>query len=198
MFDDAGVKPIRACGTRWICHKLSAMKRVISKYGAFIGHLSSLSEDRSIRSADRAKLKGFYNRWTEAKYILGCAVFIDILSPCATFSKCMQNDDLDILGALTSLFRTVKEIDQLSKRQIEHWPTYNLITSKITKEEGEHVYQLQTLKRFSEAKTYYDSHLSEYCTAVTSCIKHRLEWSNLDLMKDIIFVIYLWLAKDSM
>ena len=43
VFDDAGVKPIRACGTRWICHKLSAMKRIISKYGAFIGHLSSLS-----------------------------------------------------------------------------------------------------------------------------------------------------------
>lgn len=41
VFDDAGIKPIRACGTRWICHKLSAMKRVISKYGAFIGHLSS-------------------------------------------------------------------------------------------------------------------------------------------------------------
>ena len=115
VFDDAGVKPIRACGTRWICHKLSAMKRVISKYGAFIGHLSSLSEDRSIRSADCAKLKGFYNRWTEAKYILGCAVFIDLLSPCATFSKCMQNDNLDILGALTSLVRTVKETDQLSK-----------------------------------------------------------------------------------
>lgn len=70
----------------------------------------------------------------------------------------MQNDDLDILGALKSLVRTVKETDQLSKRQIEHWPTYNLITSKITEEEGEHVYQLQTLKRFSEAKAYYDSH----------------------------------------
>ena len=67
-------------------------------------------------------IKGFYNRWTEAKYILGCAVFIDLLSPCATFSKCMQNDDLDILGALTSLVRTVKETDQFSKRQIEHWP----------------------------------------------------------------------------
>ena len=82
------------------------MKRVTPKYGAFIGHLSSLSEDRSIRSADRAKL------------IIGQkpSTYWDVLfSSCATFFKCMQNDDLHILGALISLVRTVKETDQLSK-----------------------------------------------------------------------------------
>ena len=106
--------------------------------GAFIGHLSSLSEDRSIRSADSAKLKGFYNRWTEAKYILGCAVFYIFCHPVLHFLNACR------MMILTSLVRTVKETDQLSKRQVEHWPTYNLITSKITEKEGEHVYQLQT------------------------------------------------------
>ena len=28
-------------------------------------------------------------------YILGCAVFVDLLMPCSIFSKSMQGDDLD-------------------------------------------------------------------------------------------------------
>ena len=35
-FDDGGVKPVRASGSRWVTHKLNAMKRVNSKYGAYI------------------------------------------------------------------------------------------------------------------------------------------------------------------
>ena len=30
-FDDNGIKPIRASGTRWVSHKINAMKRVLSK-----------------------------------------------------------------------------------------------------------------------------------------------------------------------
>ena len=49
-FDDNGIKPIRANGTRWITHKLYAMKRVISKYGAYTHHLAALSVDPSIKA----------------------------------------------------------------------------------------------------------------------------------------------------
>ena len=108
-FDDEGlgVKLIRACGTRWVSHKLSAMKRILSKFGAYTAHLTTLSEDSSVIPADRAKFKGYLRMWVEAKNLLGCAVFIDLLTPCAIFSKSMQGDDLDILAALTYLLRTV-------------------------------------------------------------------------------------------
>ena len=33
-FDDEGVRPVRACGIRWVSHKVSAMKRILSKFGA--------------------------------------------------------------------------------------------------------------------------------------------------------------------
>ena len=29
----AGIKPVKATGTRWIDHKLRAMERVVNKYG---------------------------------------------------------------------------------------------------------------------------------------------------------------------
>ncbi len=68
--EGSGVQPIRACGTRWVCHKLSAMKRVLCKYGAYTAHLAALSEDSL---ADRAKFKGYLEKWVDDKYLLGCA-----------------------------------------------------------------------------------------------------------------------------
>ncbi len=46
-FDDSGVKPVRASGSRWVRHKLSAMRRILSKYGAYTNHLTALSQDHS-------------------------------------------------------------------------------------------------------------------------------------------------------
>ena len=55
-FDDAGVRPLRASGSRWVSHKLNAKKRVLSKFGAYTSHLKALSTDNSVKSVDRAKL----------------------------------------------------------------------------------------------------------------------------------------------
>ena len=119
QFDDNGVRPLRASGSRWVCHKLNAMQRVLSKYGAYTSHLATLSEDSSVKSVDREKLKGYLRKWTNAKYLLGCAIFIDVLTPCAILSKTMQSDSLDILGALTCLIRTTKETNKLSSKPLE-------------------------------------------------------------------------------
>lgn len=81
---------------KWVGHKLNAMKRVLSKYGAYTNHLIALSEDQAVHSADRAKLQGYCHQWTDTKYVLGCAVFIDILTPSAIFPKTTQSDELDI------------------------------------------------------------------------------------------------------
>uniref|UniRef100_A0A1X7TRH9 DUF4371 domain-containing protein n=1 Tax=Amphimedon queenslandica TaxID=400682 RepID=A0A1X7TRH9_AMPQE len=97
---DGGLRPIRACGTRWVTHKLSVMKRVLSKFGAYAAHLTTLSEDSSVKSADRCKFRGYLRKWTDAKYLLGCALFVDLLTSCSIFSKSMQADELDILAAL--------------------------------------------------------------------------------------------------
>ena len=119
QFDEDGVRPVRACGTRWISHKVSAMKRILSKFGAYTAHLATLSEDSTTRPADRAKLRGYLTKWVDAKILLGCALFTDLLTSCSLFSKSMQKDDLDILGAPTSLLRTVKETNKLSSKPLE-------------------------------------------------------------------------------
>ena len=96
------------------------MCRVLSKYGAYTSHLATLSEDSSVKSVDQEKLKGYLRKWTNTKYLLGCAVFIDVLTPCAILSKTMQNDSLDIMEALTYLVRTIQKTSKLSSNPLDH------------------------------------------------------------------------------
>ena len=77
--------------------QVGAMKHILSKYGAYTNHVTTLSEDVAVRSADRSKLKGYYNQSVNAKYQVGCAIFCDLLAPCAVLSKLMHCDHLDIL-----------------------------------------------------------------------------------------------------
>ena len=48
---------------------------------------------------------------------------------------------------------------------------------------------MQKLKRYSEAESYFSSNYEEYCHNVSQCIKSRLSWTDLDLMRDIIFML---------
>ena len=169
--------------------KLAAMKRVLSKFGAYTGHLATLSEDSSVKAANHAKLSGYYKKWIDSKYILECAVFVDILTPCTFFSKCMQSDEVDILEALTCLLKTLKKTEKLSSKPLDQWSTYATTLSKCTEEEGNRVYQCQELKHFSETVRCYTSQYEDYCSQVSQCIKSRLSWSDLDLAHNIIFML---------
>ena len=51
----------------------------------------------------------------------------------------MQADDLDILGALNNLLRTVKETNKLNAKPLDQWPTFAATMKKITDQDGEWV-----------------------------------------------------------
>ena len=101
----------------------------------------ALSDDRTVKSVDQAKLREYCSKWVNAKYIVGCAFFSDLLSPCAILSKVLQHDSLDILEAFTSLLRTVQELKKLSSKSPQHWRTYSATLKNITEEDGKKVYQ---------------------------------------------------------
>ena len=182
---DGGSKPIRACSSRWIGRKWNAMRRVLSRYGAYTNHLAAMSEDRSFKSTDRAKILGYYRQWTNAKYSLGCAIFVDLLTPCVSLSKVMQQDNLDILAALTGLVKSVKELEKLESLPLQQWPTYVATVRKCSKEGENTIYQAQQLKNFDAAETHFENHHVEYCTLIKNNIKSRLAWSDLQCLRDI-------------
>jgi len=54
-FNGAGVRPLQASGSRWVSHKLNAMKHVLSKFGVYTNHLTALSMDSSIKAIRRLR-----------------------------------------------------------------------------------------------------------------------------------------------
>ena len=54
-----GIRPLRACGTRFITHKVAALERVVDRFGAYLSHMIALTEVTSLKSVDRQKVKGY-------------------------------------------------------------------------------------------------------------------------------------------
>ena len=77
-----GNRPLCACGTRFVSHKVAAINRFIDRYGAYINHLICLMKDLSVKAADKQKLKGYMyvGKWQEAKIVFGYAMVHDLLS----------------------------------------------------------------------------------------------------------------------
>ena len=57
-----GKVPVRSQCSRWICYKRKALQHVVDRYGAYLNHLSTLVEDHSINSSDRARLRCYIQK----------------------------------------------------------------------------------------------------------------------------------------
>ena len=40
--DEGGNRPLCACGTRFVSHKVAALGRLVNRYGAYVNHLTAL------------------------------------------------------------------------------------------------------------------------------------------------------------
>ena len=72
----------------------------IDRYGAYLNHLTMLPLNKSIKSVDREKLKGYVLWRRKSKNLLGCAFFHNILKPTGILSKILQEDELCIIRAI--------------------------------------------------------------------------------------------------
>jgi len=84
----------------------------------------------------------------------------------------MQADELDIVSALTYQLRTVKEIDKLKILYLSGKFILQLL-KKVVHEDGKYLYQGQELKRYCEAKLYYENNYIELCQFVVNNLQTR-------------------------
>ena len=108
-----GNRPLRACETRFVSHKVAAINRFIEHYGAYINHLISLTEDSSVKPADKQKLKGYIGKWKEVKIIFGCAMFHNLLKLAGILSKGLQYDDVPTTDGLEAMIKTANSLKSL-------------------------------------------------------------------------------------
>ena len=102
-----GNRPLRACGTCFVVHKVAALGHLINHYRAYLPHLTSLIEHPKVKSVDKKKLRGYIRKRWDTKMLLGCALFHDML-PCAVLYKVLRRMK-SVFGVIVSLLKTKKK-----------------------------------------------------------------------------------------
>ena len=82
----------------------------------------TMTEDSSVRPADREKLKAYVKRWQSFKVLLGCAFFHDLLKSQATLGRVLQEDELCVVQAIEAVLKTKKALDKLKIVALEEMP----------------------------------------------------------------------------
>jgi len=184
---DGGNLPVRSQGSRWISHKRNALQRVINRYGAYLNHLTTLIEDKGIRSIDRQKLKGYLLKWRDGRILMGCALYTDILQSPLFLSLSLQGDNVDIVHGLRHIVKSHQSLKKLSLQDPFHWPTVKVVRSKIVNEDGSKTYQGVCLKKYTDStvKTCKEQALADL-NRLDEKLRGRLEWSDIGLLRAIL------------
>ena len=181
MPKQGGTRPLRACGTRFVAHKVAALGRLIDRFGAYLSHLAALTEDTSIKSSDRQKLKGYLMKWQDSKVLLGCAFFYDLLKPSAILCKVLQEDELCVVRAIEAVTKTKKSLDKIKAATLEEMPIVKKVLARV-KQEGESItYQGADLKKHSQALVFMKSNHVQWVEAVAACLLNRVKKQDAEL-----------------
>ena len=119
--------PVRASRSRWITHKRKALQRVVDRYGAYLNHLAALTEDKSIKSTDRQRLKGYLLKWRQARMIIGSALYTDALKPASLLSLTLQNDDIDVVQGIKNILKSHTSLNKLTSQDVVEWPVSKMV-----------------------------------------------------------------------
>lgn len=116
-FPKGGHFPVRSHETRWVTHKGKALQCVLDRYGAYIHHHSTLTEDSSLKSDDRQRLKGYHLKWKQPK--IGCAMYVEALKPVSLLSLTLQKDGADIVISIENTLKSV--LVRAGSNWMAHW-----------------------------------------------------------------------------
>jgi len=187
---EGGNLPVRASGSRWITYKRKALQRVVDRYGAYLNHLAALTEDKSIKSTDRQRLKGYLLKWRQARMIIGSALYTDALKPASLLSLSLQNDDIDVVQGIKSILKSHTSLKKLTSQDVVDWPISKMVLSKLQDENGHKVYQGFELHSFKDStiKACQEQALADL-KSLDERMRSRLEWSDIDFMRSILLFL---------
>ena len=179
---EGGNRPLRACGTRFVAHKVEALKRILDRFGAYVSHLSSLTEDTSVRAVDRQKLVGYVRKWRDAKMMLGCAYFHDVLKPMSVLCKALQSDDICVVRALESILKTTRAIERVKEAHFQDLPSIRKVTLRIRQEGKACTYKGADLLSYPEGEKFFENQHQGYIDLVQSCLKQCMTEQENELL----------------
>ena len=155
-FETKSLRPEKSTDTRWLDHKLRAMKKLIDKFGVYVKQIEN-SIEQSKTSSDKATLQGKLNGLTNAAVLLRSAFLSDILQPAKIISLVSQKASSDIIATTDSIKHGKEKYQRWKKRfttnpeKIFELSSLKTVLEKI---DEEHCYQGVHLKYFQREKQY--------------------------------------------
>lgn len=107
------------------------------RYGTYISHLIALSEDMSLKSEDRARLKGYVQKSTHAKFLIACAMYTQVLKPPSILILSLQGSDVDIVFGIKQLLKALTTLASMVKQDPLQWPTIKIVLDRVKNDSGE-------------------------------------------------------------
>ena len=121
------------------------------KYGIYRQHLQTMSEDKSYKSADCQKFKGWLRKWQQARIPLLARLFVEILSLAKVLSFAFQDNDIDTVSSIQCLETAKKQLACLERKNFEDLPTVKRFLDKVEERDGKFFYQDVVLPNFKDA-----------------------------------------------
>ena len=183
-FENRKVKPSKSSGTRWIDHKLRAMKAFVDKRGLYLAHIQNVIADTS-KQNDKATLEGKRRRIAKASVLLKSAMYADILEPARLLSLVNQKtSEVDIVKQVDAVDKTLRKYEIMKRRAEESGatatsvlPTVKHVLSVI-EEEGlsvsqEHQYQGIAVTHLQQSKDVVNSLVHRNVVAIYQSLARR-------------------------
>ena len=140
----SGDLPVRSEGNCWINHKRKALQRLVDRYGAFLNHVTTLTEDQSIKSTDQARLKGYLKWWKQSKTLIGAAMYVNLL-----LSLSLQGEKPGIVLSIQHLLKSSKSLEKMAAQDSLIWPTVKLVRDRVKDKGEDKVYQGAVLNNYT-------------------------------------------------
>lgn len=107
---------------------VSALQHVVDKYGLYLQHLQTMSEESSFKAADCMKFQGWLRKWQQAMILILPCLFIQLLSPAQpspakALSVAFQGEEIDIVSSVVHTQTRNEQVEPLQRRDLQDLPT---------------------------------------------------------------------------
>ena len=90
------------------------MGHIVEKFGLYTQHLQNVIS-KTTNAKARATLEGKYAKLVDAKFLLRCALFVDVLAEAKNFSLKTQKIDINIIDVVEAVENTKQNYKRLLK-----------------------------------------------------------------------------------
>ena len=115
--------------------------------------------------------------------------FHDLLRPCTTLSKVLQDQDLSVEDAIEPVMKTTRNVEQLQSTSLDEFPMVKKVMSQVRSTSDGMTYQGTRILHYDEGFAFLTAKKDEFFGLVSACLKNCVKSHHSELLKDILTLL---------